>query len=174
LRNEWIEANFTSWVQTAERKNANVPPPELPRKHGAQKQSESRSPMRGRSSPYGTRAKPAAVNYGFIQPLVQLSQLDFIGLQGAEAWPAPDSALINAYVATVSSVLPLNVGFPKQIAETRFGLWGYDRPEIAGGDETYERMAADLNMLRRTVDELRGNAMRDQPSSLPDNNKKTP
>jgi hypothetical protein len=85
-------------------------------------------------------------------------------LHGAEAWPTPDSALINAYVAAISPVLPLNSGFPKRITETLFRLWGHDRPEITGGDQTYERMAAELNMLRRTVDELRGNAMREQIS----------
>ena len=51
----------------------------------------------------------------------------------------PNPALIDAYVAGVSSVLPLNTGLPKRITETRFGLWGYDRPEIVGGDQTYER-----------------------------------
>jgi hypothetical protein len=77
-------------------------------------------------------------------------------LSGAEPWPVRASAGIDDYVAAVSAVIPLNTGLPKRVTETRFGLWGYDRPEIVGGDETYERMAGELNVLRRAVDELRG------------------
>ncbi len=81
-------------------------------------------------------------------------------LHAGEPWPAPDHAAIESYVAAVSAVLPLNTGLPRRVGETRFGLWGHDRPEIIGSDETYARMAAELNTLRRAVDELRGNAMR--------------
>jgi hypothetical protein len=86
-------------------------------------------------------------------------------LHGPQPWPEPDPALIDTYVTAVSSVLPLNTGLPKPVTETRFGLWGYDQPEIAGYDQTYERMAAELNVLRRTIDELRGSAITKQTSS---------
>jgi hypothetical protein len=63
------------------------------------------------------------------------------------------------YIEAVTKLVPVNPRFPKQVGPNRFGYWGADRAEVIGADETYQRMEAELNVLRRTVDELRRNTM---------------